>query len=312
MPKNSTRSKSRAHGKKRTKSYKAMIAQLEALIADESITEEERANARDKLDKIRKRQEETQAERDGYREQAREYMRSEDAGRRYTEFVRDVAGLARFSFGNVLMIMAQAEQRGVKVTELYTKAEWLRRGRKIRKGAKAYVVCEPMTRSRKGTGPAAPGAVVKYGTSQTGSERFLSGFRYSARWFDIADTEPHDFKGPRSTDEDDAQAGLPQAFTDVLLMKIRDAGWTVEFGPTGTEPVTADHDSMTVTIAERLQTAVDDETLIQALAALLAEITGAAWDRAEARAKAGEDDKTEKPAEKNTEPDEFDMSGLWG
>jgi antirestriction protein ArdC len=88
----------------------------------------------------------------------------------------------RYSIGNQLLALVQCYQRGIQPGALATYPKWKELGRYVRKGEKALVLCQPVTRKRAEKDPA------------TGEETVHTwqSFTYRAAWFVISQTEGQD------------------------------------------------------------------------------------------------------------------------
>ena len=80
-----------------------------------------------------------------------------------------------YSLGNQLLAIVQLGARGIPPAPINTYPGWLSKGRQVKKGEKALVLCQPVTFKDK----ANP------------DERRL-GFMYKARWFALSQTEGED------------------------------------------------------------------------------------------------------------------------
>ena len=82
-----------------------------------------------------------------------------------------------YSIGNQVLALVQCQQRGIKPGPLATFPGWKDKGRHVRKGEKALVLCMPVT--------------VK-GQDETGDEQTFTRFIYRPRWFVLSQTEGQD------------------------------------------------------------------------------------------------------------------------
>src|SRR5438094_6604563 len=60
-----------------------------------------------------------------------------------------------YSFGNQLLALVQCAERGIAPGPIATFMGWKDKGRYVRKGQKALVLCMPVTCKRKGDDPSA-------------------------------------------------------------------------------------------------------------------------------------------------------------
>jgi len=88
-----------------------------------------------------------------------------------------------YSIGNQLLAMVQCQTRGIEPGPISTFPGWIEKGRHVRRGEKALVLCMPLTfknRDRK---------------SDDDPEHFL-GFAYKPRWFVLSQTEGDPIEPP--------------------------------------------------------------------------------------------------------------------
>jgi hypothetical protein len=81
-----------------------------------------------------------------------------------------------YSIGNQLMALVQCQQRGIEPGPIATFPGWIEKGRHVRKGERALVLCMPLTFKNKER------------KSESEPEHFL-GFAYKPRWFVLSQTE---------------------------------------------------------------------------------------------------------------------------
>jgi hypothetical protein len=92
------------------------------------------------------------------------------------------AAFHNYSFGNQLLALAQCEARGIAPGPLATFPGWKDKGRYVRKGEKALILCMPITCKRRGTDTA---------TDDTGEQQpeTFTRFVYKPRWFVLSQTD---------------------------------------------------------------------------------------------------------------------------
>ena len=84
-----------------------------------------------------------------------------------------------YSIGNQYLAASQMQWRGIPITPIATFKAWKAKGRSVRKGEKAIILCVPI--------------VVQGEDKETGDKfRFVRGFTYRARWFALAQTDGTD------------------------------------------------------------------------------------------------------------------------
>lgn len=81
-----------------------------------------------------------------------------------------------YSIGNQLMALVQCRQRGITPGPISTFPGWIEKGRHVKKGERAIVLCMPLTFKNKER------------QSESDPTHFL-GFAYKPRWFVLAQTE---------------------------------------------------------------------------------------------------------------------------
>ncbi|HEX3558270.1 MAG TPA: ArdC-like ssDNA-binding domain-containing protein [Pyrinomonadaceae bacterium] len=81
-----------------------------------------------------------------------------------------------YSIGNQLMALVQCQARGIEPGPIATFPGWIEKGRHVKKGERALVLCMPLTFRNKER------------KSESEPEHFL-GFTYKPRWFVLAQTE---------------------------------------------------------------------------------------------------------------------------
>lgn len=139
-------------------------------------------------------------------------------GEQWTAMLRAAAAFHRYSFRNVLLLWAQAEERGATLTQVAGFQAWRTLGRTVRKGEKGYQVLAPRTRRRDDdvVAEAAPDAPPT--TDAGGSPgRVMCGVKI-AHVFDIAQTDGEPLPsvdGPQWLTGDDP-AGLGEALAALI------------------------------------------------------------------------------------------------
>lgn len=95
-----------------------------------------------------------------------------------------------FSLGNQLLAMAQCAERGITPGPLATFPSWKDKGRYVRKGEKALVLCMPITCKRR---DGQTDQAQEAGSSDQPAETFTR-FIYKPRWFVLAQTDGADYQ----------------------------------------------------------------------------------------------------------------------
>jgi antirestriction protein ArdC len=88
-----------------------------------------------------------------------------------------------YSVANQLMALVQCHQRGLEPGPISTFPGWIEKGRHVKKGERAIVLCMPLTFRNKER------------RSESEPEHFL-GFAYKPRWFVLAQTEGEPVEPP--------------------------------------------------------------------------------------------------------------------
>lgn len=88
-----------------------------------------------------------------------------------------------YSIGNQLMAMVQCQMRGIEPGPIATFPGWIEKGRHVRKGERALVLCMPLTFRNKER------------QSESEPSHFL-GFAYKPRWFVLSQTEGEPVEPP--------------------------------------------------------------------------------------------------------------------
>jgi antirestriction protein ArdC len=86
-----------------------------------------------------------------------------------------------YSVGNQILAWLQCEQRGIQPGPIATFVGWKEKGRYVRKGEKAIVLCQPITVKRR-TKESEPAA-------DPDQPEVFTRFMFRARWFVLAQTE---------------------------------------------------------------------------------------------------------------------------
>jgi antirestriction factor ArdC-like protein len=88
-----------------------------------------------------------------------------------------------YSIGNQILAMMQCAERGIALGPIATFMSWKGKGRFVRKGEKAIVLCMPVTGKRR-----EPGDRADADTPETKAETFTR-FVYRPHWFVLSQTE---------------------------------------------------------------------------------------------------------------------------
>jgi antirestriction protein ArdC len=101
-----------------------------------------------------------------------------------------------YSLGNQLLAWAQCLERGLELGPMATYPAWQAMGRQVRKGAKAIVLCQPVTLRRTAV------------DAETGDETKVAftRFTYRPKWFVLAQTEGQAYEAPAPPAWDKATA----------------------------------------------------------------------------------------------------------
>lgn len=101
-----------------------------------------------------------------------------------------------YSLGNQLLAWMQCLERGLEPGPMATYATWQSLGRQVRKGAKALVLCQPVTIKRTAV------------DEQTGDEREIpfTRFTFRPKWFVLAQTDGLAYVAPAPPTWDKANA----------------------------------------------------------------------------------------------------------
>lgn len=104
-----------------------------------------------------------------------------------------------YSFGNMMAAAIQLHSRGQKFGPIASFMAWKEKGRSVKKGSKALVLCMPIT--RKGQKQNDDGSVEDYTFSQ---------FIWKRNWFVLQDTEGEDFAHEVKSPEWDVNKALAE------------------------------------------------------------------------------------------------------
>lgn len=86
-----------------------------------------------------------------------------------------------YSFGNILLAMVQCQTRQIPMGPLSTFEAWKTKGRFVKRGEKAIVLCRPLTFKVK---------------DDDGNEKVMARFKYEARWFVLEQTDGKPYELP--------------------------------------------------------------------------------------------------------------------
>ncbi len=104
-----------------------------------------------------------------------------------------------YSLGNQLLALVQCQMRGLQPGPINTFPKWQDLGRHVKRGARALILCMPITCKRRNE--------QTCGDEESNSEGTYTSFVYKARWFVLSQTEGRDLD-PLVTPEWDAQRAL--------------------------------------------------------------------------------------------------------
>lgn len=108
----------------------------------------------------------------------------------------------QYSIGNQLLALSQCRQRGLQPGPLSTFPGWIEKGRHVKKGERAIVLCMPLTFRNKER------------QSESEPEHFL-GFAYKPRWFVLSQTEGAPVEPPVTPEWEQARALSALAISEV-------------------------------------------------------------------------------------------------
>lgn len=101
-----------------------------------------------------------------------------------------------YSLGNMLLAYAQCLERGLELGPLATYPAWQALGRQVRKGAKAIVLCQPVTVKRDEKN-------AETGEAETAT---FTRFTYRPKWFVLSQTDGADYQPAALPTWSEAQA----------------------------------------------------------------------------------------------------------
>lgn len=276
--------------KKKFVSKAQKIRDLEALAApDSGATDGERANALEKLAKIRAEEAKLKADQDRWSETAKAKMSDPGAGAEYVAYLGDCPNLPRYSFYNTLLLAAQCEDRGIPLRSVDTFKGWQARGRQVRKGEGGLWMCV-------------------HGIRELTAEQRAAGeredyFYFKKGWFEVSQTDPIGdgdepgvaASGPLGLPDRGAADETVALILASLVTQIERAGYVVksETVSPGLTSVTRDAEAQTVTIANTEGSTVFDGLLLQLgemVAAIAVERQAQQQDRKARPAKGTPDD----------------------
>lgn len=179
-----------------------------------------------------------------------EQVRSLRSSEEWIEAMVKAATFHQYSFGNWLLLAAQAEARGTTVTRPAGYRAWQKLGRNVKKGERGYQILAPLIRRTKRGNDDEPDGVI------------VTGFR-AVTVFDVSQTEGDALPdvGPRQLEGIDS----PDLF-DAVVSLIEADGFSFELdelsGPNGTtSPLLR-----TVVVDSRLGSAQRAKTTVHELA----------------------------------------------
>src|SRR5438128_7615666 len=80
-----------------------------------------------------------------------------------------------YSLGNQILALVQCQLRGLQPGPINTFPKWQERGRCVKRGERALILCMPITHKRKDDDDAS--------AEQSDQEKTFTTFVYKARWF---------------------------------------------------------------------------------------------------------------------------------
>lgn len=138
-----------------------------------------------------------------------------------------------YSVGNQMAAAWQCARRGIQLGPLATYRGWREKGRQVSKGARAIVLCMPVTCKGKRT------------DSETGEETeyTFSRFAWKANWFSVWQTEGADFEVPSVSPDWDTERALAALEIELIPYAMPDGncqgyatGRQVAINPVATLP----------------------------------------------------------------------------
>jgi len=199
-------------------------------------------------------------------------MAAPGVGTRIASAARASLSIARLSPHNILMILEQADERGMTTpTSVGTGKQWRARGRVIAKGAEALWIVRPRGTDRRARDGEAVEAPAPEG-GETGDEKPARPRFGRLAVFALSQTVPMD--NPPDDIEADADADDIEGMAiDSLYEQVERSGYTVAHVPDG-ETLTVDHDTQTLTVPADAHEAITyaDGDPVAVLADAVAEI----------------------------------------
>jgi hypothetical protein len=95
-----------------------------------------------------------------------------------------------YSIGNQILALVQCQMRGLEPGPINTFPGWQALGRSVKRGARALILCMPITRKCRDEGAESNG-------DDASGERTFTSFMHKARWFVISQTVGDEFTPPR-------------------------------------------------------------------------------------------------------------------
>src|SRR2546421_7213524 len=120
-----------------------------------------------------------------------------------------------YSIGNQLLALIQCKMRGIQPGPISTYPGWLEKGRHVRKGERALVLCQPLTFKNREK------------QSESDADSFTR-FVYKARWFALSQTEGDPVEPPTIPEWLKERAldalGISETVKRSILHQFRDCG----------------------------------------------------------------------------------------
>lgn len=98
-----------------------------------------------------------------------------------------------YSIGNQMLALLQCQMRGIEPGPISTYPGWQAKGRQVKRGEKAIVLCMPLTSKRKAE-------------DQSGDDAIFVRFVYKANWFVLSQTQGEAVEIPTTPEWDRTQA----------------------------------------------------------------------------------------------------------
>ena len=117
---------------------------------------------------------------------------------------RAYAAFHDYSLGNQILAFVQCAERGIPPGPIATFMGWKDKGRYVRKGEKAIVLCRPVTCKRTPANQSPPADSTEPGADQ--HDETFTRFIYRANWFVLSQTEGHAVEPPPIPDWNQARA----------------------------------------------------------------------------------------------------------